>query len=614
MQKSLLFIVLALMSWNVSGNVPYPQIINVADRQSVSLDGDWNYIVDQQLVGYQKADYSPLPDRRTFFADRSFAAEKTWLFENTFDNAPVLKVPGDWNTQNDRLYYYEGTLWYRRQFEYSLKPDTRVFLYFGAVNHKAEVAVNGKRLGVHEGGFTPFNFEVTEYLKNGMNSVVVLVDNTRHKDETPSMTADWWNYGGITRSVKLVEVPKTFVRDYSVLLDKEVVSKGRRNSNPVRRIHGHVTIDGNAGQTVRVAIPELSVEASAVSGPDGVAFFEMLAAPELWSPESPKLYDVEIVSGDDKVHDRIGFRYVETEGNKILLNGKEIFCRGVCMHEEAPFSCGRITSVEECRQLLEWAKEMNCNFVRLAHYPYNEDMIRLAEEMGIMVWEEIPLYWSIDWSNKATYANASAQLDEMLTRDINRANIVIWSVANETPISDQRNTFLTGLISQIRKKDPTRLVSAAVLNKIKQDDGLWTIDDPITEYTDILSFNIYMGWYTRMQNYGTEMSWTFHQNKPVFISEFGGGAIAGHHGDMSEYFTEERLVYVYEENIKMLSRMPGLCGTSPWILVDFRSPRRPMNGIQDEFNRKGLISDQGQKKQAFYVMQAWYEKIMNQYR
>lgn len=592
----------------------YPQIINVADRQSVSLDGYWNYIVDPQLVGYQRADYSALPNRRTFFSDRSFAAEKTWLFENVFDDAPCLKVPGDWNTQEEKLYYYEGHLWYRRHFDYTPKPGKRVFLYFGAVNYKSETALNGKRLGIHEGGFTPFNFEVTKDLKEGHNSLVVLVDNRRRDDSAPSMTADWWNYGGITRSVKLLEVPEIFIRDYSVQLDKTVLSKPRKGE-PVRKIYGYVTVDGAAaGQNVKVSIPELGAETEAVTDDKGIAHFELKAVPQLWSPENPRLYDVEIASGEDVVHDRIGFRYVETQGNKVLINGKETFFRGVCMHEEAPFTSRRITNIEECRILLQWAKEMNCNFIRLAHYPYNEDMIRLAEEMGLMVWEEIPLYWSIDWTNKSTYANASNQLEEVMTRDINRANIMVWSVANETPISPERNEFLTGLISQVRKKDPTRLVSAAVLNKVKGEDGVWTIEDPIISLTDILSFNLYMGWYIRMDNFGTEMNWKFDQNKPVFVSEFGGGAVAGLHGDKSEYFTEERLAYVYEENIKLLSRMPDLAGTSPWILVDFRSPRRPMNRIQDEYNRKGLISEKGQKKDAFYIMQAWYETIMNNER
>ena len=565
----------------------YPQIINISGRQSVSLDGEWQYIVDPQLVGFQKADYSPLPDRRTFFADRSFAAEKTWLFENTFDGAPTLTVPGDWNTQDDKLYYYEGNLWYCRRFDYSPDKNNRVFLYFGAVNHRSEVAVNGKRIGNHEGGFTPFNFEVTDLLKKGRNSIVVLVDNTRRKDSAPSMTADWWNYGGITRSVALIETPKTFIRDYSVLLDKEVIAKGRKNILPKRGIYGKVTLDGAAaGQQVKISIPELSAETVVAVDSSGVASFRMEARMELWSPENPKLYNVEISSGEDKVVDRIGFRYIETQGDRVLLNGEELFCRGVCLHEEAPFTSRRITSVEESRQLLEWAKEMNCNFVRLAHYPYNEDMIRLAEEMGLLVWEEIPLYWSIDWSNPATYSNA---------------------FANETPVSQERNDFLIGLLRYLRENDPTRLLSAAVLNKIKLEDGLWTIDDPITAYTDILSFNVYMGWYTRMEGFGDNMNWTFPQNKPVFISEFGGGALAGHHGDASEYFTEERQAYVYEENLKMFSRISSLCGTAPWILVDFRSPRRPMNGIQDEYNRKGLISEKGQKKMAFDIMRKWYE-------
>ena len=605
MRRSVLFLCAYVMTCGAfASECVYPQIINIRDRETVSLDGKWEYIVDPQLVGYLKADYSRLPDRRTFFADRSFAAEKTWLFENTFDGAPTLDVPGDWNTQDDRLFYYEGHVWYRRQFDYEPEEGKRVFLYFGAVNYEAIVALNGKIIGTHTGGFTPFNFEVTGKLKKGRNHVVVLVDNTRRVDTAPALVSDWWNYGGITRSVKLIELPQTFVRNYSVQLDK----------TSTRRIIGKVTVDGaRPGQEVNIAIPELKAYAKSMISEDGTASFEMKARPELWSPESPKLYDVEISAGEDKVCDKIGFRHIEVVGGKMLLNGVELFCRGVCLHEEAPFTCRRIRTVEECRTLLDWAKEMNCNFVRLAHYPYNEDMVRLAEEMGILVWEEIPLWWSIDWTNETIYRNAAQQLDEMMTRDINRANVIIWSVANETPISDARNKFLTGLISQIRAKDQTRLVSAAVLNKIMREDGVWTIEDPILAHTDIISFNIYMGWYTRMENYAAEMNWAFIQNKPVFISEFGGGALAGLHGDEDEYFTEEKQAKVYHDNLEMLSRMPCLCGTAPWILVDFRSVRRPMTGIQDGFNRKGLISEQGQRKQAFHIMRKWYEDKKKSY-
>lgn len=328
-----------------------------------------------------------------------------------------------------------------------------------------------------------------------------------------------------------------------------------------------------------------------------------------FNSDRTKLYEVRIIAETDSITDRIGFRTIGTKGTKILLNGREVFCRGVSIHEEKPYGMGgRAWSEEHARTLLGWAKELGCNFVRLAHYPHNETMVRVAEEMGLMVWSEIPVYWTIQWENPQTYANAEAQLRDMITRDKNRANVVIWSVANETPHGDARLKFLTSLIGKARDMDPTRLVSAA-MEKDYINDSLITVKDELAEYVDLISFNEYVGWYDGTSEKCDRVNWTFDIEKPVFISEFGGGAVYGRHGDVNERFTEEYMEDLYERSIGMFERMPGLAGTTPWVLKDFRSPRRQMRDIQDDYNRKGLVSDQGGKKKAFYVMQRWYGKI-----
>ncbi len=592
-------------------DAPAPMIINIADRQAWSLDGQWKYLVDQYGIGYYTYRRIPLPDSESFFADNSFDNDRTKLVEYSFDRGGDIRVPGDWNTQFDKLYYYEGMVWYRTLFQAAPADGKRYFLYFGAVNHTAIVAVNGKRIARHEGGFTPFNVEVTGLLKSGENSLVVLVDNTRNKDGIPTDNSDWWNYGGITRSVKLVEMPETFIRDYAVFMDKEPIGCASRRRPAKRLIHGYVNLDGPdaAGQPVNISIPELKVSVSAVTDSEGRAEFEVKASPELWSPESPKLYGMTVSSAGDRTSDRVGFRYVETCGDKILLNGKEIFLRGISIHEESLSPVGRITSTDESRALLEYAMDLGCNFVRLAHYPHNEEMVRLCEEKGLLVWSEIPVYWTISWTNKATYANALQQLEEMITRDINRANIIIWSIANETPISPERTTFLAGLISRAREMDPTRLVSAAMEKATLRKNHL-TVDDPLLEYTDLISFNQYTGWYNSSNDDVDRTDWEFPVKKPVFISEFGAGALYGNHGPASERFTEEYMADCYERNIRMMTeRMPGFSGCSPWILKDFRSPRRALNGIQDDYNRKGVISESGQKKLAYFVLQKWYNEL-----
>lgn len=581
-----------------SEEAPAPQIVNVQGRHTISLDGLWKTIVDPYENGYYNYRMQPHSDASSYFADRDFDADRTVLYEYNFNTDRTLMVPGDWNTQRETLYYYEGTVWYRNIFDYKPAPDKRVFVYFGAANYDAVVGLNGKKIARHVGGYTPFNVEVTGMLKEEGNSLIVKVDNKRHTDGVPTLNSDWWNYGGLTRSVLLVETPMTFIRDYSVQLKQD---------NP-KMVEGWVRLDGEQSeQDVVVEIPELKSKVTVRTDKDGYASFEMKVKPQYWCPENPKLYDVILSSETDSVKDRIGFRTIETRGTEILLNGEPVFCKGVSIHEEMPYSAsGRAYSEEHARTLLGWAKEMGCNFVRLAHYPHNEHMVRVAEEMGLMVWSEIPVYWTIQFDNPQTYANAESQLVDMVTRDKNRANVIIWSVANETPHGVARLEFLKRLIAKTREMDPTRLVSAA-MEKDNVDATTVTVKDELIEYVDLISFNQYVGWYDGTSEKCDRMNWVFDVKKPVFISEFGGGAVYGRHGDVSERFTEEYQEDLYQRSVNMMDRIEGLAGTTPWILKDFRSPRRQIVGIQDDFNRKGLISDQGGKKKAFYVMKKWYE-------
>lgn len=575
---------------------PYPQLINVDGRSATSLDGQWKTIVDPYENGYY--DYRRKPLENSFGKDKDIV-DKSELQEYNFATDKSLSVPGDWNTQRPELYYYEGTVWYRKRFQYNPTDGKRQFLHFGAINYEAIVFFNGKEIGKHIGGFTPFNYEVTGQIKAGENSVVVKVDNKRLLEGVPTINTDWWNYGGITRQVNLIETPATLIRDYFVQL-----KKGDQNS-----IAGWVQLDGKqAVQNIKIEIPELRISQEVQTDKDGYALFEIKATPVYWTPENPKLYTVKITSESDKISDAIGFRTIETRGSKILLNGKEIFCRGVCIHEEAAFRNGRAWSAEDASILLGWAKEMGCNFVRLAHYPHNEQMIRKAEKMGLMVWSEIPVYWTIQWSNPATYQNAENQLTDMITRDKNRANIIIWSIANETPQSPERLDFLSRLATKARNLDNTRFVTAA-LEKEEIKPGLMTVDDPLGKLFDIISFNEYVGWYDGLPEKCDRVEWTFSEEKPVIISEFGGECVYGLRGSKTDRFTEDYQEDLYVHSVNMLKRIPGLAGATPWILKDFRSPRRQLPGLQDDFNRKGLVSDKGQKKKAFFIMQKWYDEL-----
>jgi beta-glucuronidase len=260
--------------------------------------------------------------------------------------------------------------------------------------------------------------------------------------------------------------------------------------------------------------------------------------------------------------------------------------------------------------VLTWAKELQCNFVRLAHYPHREHMVRAAEEMGLMVWSEIPVYWTIDWENPDTLQNALNQLTENIGRDKNRACVIVWSVANETPPGEARNRFLKTLARRARELDPSRLVSAAMeKHYAKEDPGIAVVEDPFADECDIVSFNQYIGWYDGLPEKCDRVTWKIGYDKPVIVSEFGGDALGGLHGEPGARWTEEFQKDLYERTLRMLRDIPQLRGLTPWILADFRSPRRLLPHVQDGWNRKGLVSQQGKRKLAFEVVKAFYESL-----
>jgi beta-glucuronidase len=578
-------------------------IADVFARPATSLNGQWHVIVDPYDTGYFNYRRQPFDEGGKVtggFALDQPAKDKTELVEYNFDTSPTLAVPGDWNSQEDKLFYYEGSVWYRTKFDARKSaPDHRLFVYFGAANYEADVYLNGEKLGKHIGGFTPFAYEVTGLVKDKDNSLVVRVNNQRHLEGVPTVNTDWWNYGGLTRDVLLVETPATFISNFRTRL-----KPGTTNT-----IEATVQLDGaEKSQTVKINFASLKLAAEMTADINGVARFE-LSTPNLalWSPENPVLNDVEISAGADVLKDKVGFRSITTSGQDILLNGKKIFLRGVSIHEEMPTEGRRAWSEADARKLLGWAKELGCNFVRLAHYPHNEHMARVADELGIMCWEEIPVYWTIQWTNTVTLANAQKQLSDLIARDQNRASVIVWSVANETPVGEARTKFLKSLVDEARALDGTRLVSAAMEVRGDPKDATHKIvDDPFGEFTDLCSFNEYVGWYDGLPEKIDRVHWTIKYDKPVFISEFGAGAKQGFHADALTRFSEEFQADVYRRMLPMLGKIPGFSGCTPWILCDFRSPKRLLSGIQDGYNRKGLIGANGEKKMAFTVLQSQY--------
>ncbi len=585
-----------------------PLLQNNYLRKGITLNGKWNYLVDVYETGFYNYRWEPHdgsinPGAGAFFLNEKPKTKKD-IIEYDFDMAPTLLVPGDWNSQKENLFYYEGTLWYKKSFDIeNYNNSKRYYLHFGAVNYRADVYVNGKKLGMHKGGFTAFNFEMTHLVKAKDNFVIVRVDNKRAADEVPTLNTDWWNYGGITRDVTIYELSETFIEDYSIQLDK----------NNKKLISGYVQLNGDAKSNAKVTIniPELKISKEFITDAEGYTNISIAANKiELWSCENPKLYDITLNTGEDSVNDKIGFRQITTKGSDILLNNEAVFLKGICIHEENAMRGGRAHSMEDAQMLLTWAKELGCNFVRLAHYPHNENMVRLADEVGMLVWEESPVYWTIQWGNPETYKKAEQQLVEGISRDKNRASVIIWSMANETPQSDERLSFLTKLAQKARSLDSTRLISAALeVHSTVPGGNVMVIDDKFANVVDILSFNQYYGWYWGDIENFKNIKWEIGIDKPVVISEFGAGALQGYHADKLTVWSEEFQEFLYEETLPSLYKIPQISGITPWILADFRSPRRVLIPYQEGWNRKGLISETGNRKKAFYTLQNFYKNI-----
>jgi beta-glucuronidase len=570
---------------------PATLIANIPGRDVQSLNGTWHFIVDPYEAGIGQ-----------HFWENRKPKNKSELVEYDFDTSPTLKVPGDWNSQREDLLFYEGPLWYEHSFVYHKREHTRTFLHFGGANYFARVYLNGTKLGEHEGGFTPFDFEVTNAIRDGENFVVVEVNNTRRPDGIPSMDTDWWNYGGLERGVDLVNVPDTFIRDYFIQLVK----------GSTHEVSGWVQFDGKLSRNeVTIEIPEANISYRTLVSPDGRAQIGFDAsALQLWTPEHPKLYRVVIAGEGDSVIDEIGFRSIEVRGTQILLNGQPIFLRGIAMHDEAPFRGGRGFSQADDETLLGWAKELNCNFVRLAHYPHNEFTPRTADRLGLLLWEEVPVYWDDQWTNPHTLELAEEQMRDLVDRDKNRASAILWSIGNETPAVPDRLVFLKTLAAYTRSLDPTRLITAASNDVTNAGPEARAFDDPLGQYLDVLGMNEYVGWYDGTPESMDHMEWQIeYKDKPLIISEFGAGAPYGNHGDADARWTEEYQADVFRRQIAMLRKIPSLAGMSPWVLMDFRSPRRFLTGIQDYYNRKGVISDRGQKKEAFFVLEHFYRSL-----
>ena len=620
----------------------------IDSRQILTLNGEWSYIVDPMNNG--------LPESSFFGGFPKNKTQKTGmeLIEYNFETAAKIQIPGAWNAADEKLFFYRGPVWLYKKFKYSPNKESLTHLYIEGSNFTTKVFINGSIVGKFEGGYVPFNFEISDHLKDGDNILLVQTDNTLNKSSVPTQKTDWWPWGGIVGDVYIVETPKQFIRNAYLQLNPENFSQA------------YFSLEMNdkfAGKEISLEIPELQYSNKFITNSLGAITENIKITPQLWSPANPKLYEVIISSKDESINDEIGFRSIKTQGQKIYLNNSEIRFKGIAMHSEPIGIDGPAFSQEHFKELLSTAKELNINFVRAAHYPYTRHLAKIADQFGLMLWEEVPVYWNIDWSNAETLTIAKNQISRLVQRDQNRASVVVWSVANETPLSSSRMQFLNALLSEIEVTDTSRLTTAALLSGSEEQfrslvlvlalqgaKSEWvdpkekaifksildranvsidhelnfslSIEDPLGDSVDLISYNEYFGWYyvtfftdQMMISEGTLRQLMFEVmpkikissifDKPIHISEFGAGAKYGNH--TNKIWSEGYQAKLYKHQLEMLSNNPQIQGISPWVFKDFRAMLRPLPGIQDFYNRKGLIDENGNKKEAFEVLADFYE-------
>lgn len=568
-------------------------LVDVANRPSISLNGEWNFAPDV---------FNSVVRSRWFDETKQDRNNLPIPYDFSFEEWEKLKVPGIWNNQNPEYALYEGTGLYFKEFSYTEKCRSRVYLRIGAANYEIRIWLNKDYLGRHKGGFTPFMIDVTEHLKE-KNRLLIYVDNSRKGEQIPSLHYDWFNYGGIHREVELFELPESYIKEFQINLDKR---------NNVYELAYHITAYGKEGTNVVIHIPELDLHHTILltekeeetCHAKGYISIKDEVKLELWSPQNPKLYEVEIEYQEDRMKDQIGLRTIEAKGSQILLNDESIFLKGMCVHEESSTNL-RSVNKEDIIQLLQQAKELGCNFLRLTHYPHSELVARLADEYGMLLLEEIPVYWALEFENPKTFEDANNQLQELIRRDINRASVIIWSVGNENPDSDSRYHFMKQLTITARELDQSRLIGASCLI----DLDAYKIKDRLIDELDVIGINEYYGWYIRDFSILEKILNNSEIGKPLIITETGADAVSGFYSEEKEIYSEELQADIYRKQFEILLNYPFIRGIAPWILYDYRSMRR-LSILQKGYNLKGIIDkDRNHKKLAYYEVQKVYRSL-----
>lgn len=560
------------------------------------LDGIWEMLLDPAGIGEPWGQYqAPSLENTTFINDRK-----------TLNYRPI-QVPGTW-TGLPELKWYRDKFWYIKRFSWIPSENERAFLRFEAVNYHARVWLNNYFIGEHEGGYTPFEFEVTQYLKEGENYLAVKVDPVPGPDSTVPITG-WMCHPGIIRSVSLYTT--TLMRWSDVHLTAaldEFLTTGN--------ILLEAELDGDILPAATLSISVYDSDGknagSCESPINGLSIRLKLEIEkvQLWSPSSPYLYVVELTlnasEGKYSRKFKIGFRKFEVRPDAFYLNNQKIFIQGAGLHAMYP-GLGHTIPEKIYRRDYAMMKQAGMNAVRLVHYPHDVMALEIADEMGLLVWEEIPLYWQAKKEQKQTRQSAFQQLMELILRDRHHPCIFVWGLGNEVPTMDEDSIeYFRQARELARALDPSRPVSFI------DGSSLPVADNPSLAYADFVSHNLYFGWYIpQVEDLNTAVDTLAERypQAPLLITEFGAGAVRGHHGGKQIPWTEEFQARILKANIECFKSHARVGGCFIWCWADFEDPTRLENIFERGFNNKGIVDAARYPKAAYETVGLLFGKI-----
>jgi len=541
-------------------------------RFPVSLDGLWSFKTDPDSVGEKEKWYESFPLEHD-----------------------KMCVPLCWNTESE-YFKYEGKAWYQTSFEST--SDTYV-ISFDAVQVYAEVYIDGKMLASHYGGFT--GFKVVGSGK-GIHTLTVMADNTHNDLNTiPLSRVDWFHFGGISGSVSLCSFDGAYIGFHKI----SYTLNGTKATGRV-----DFTVCGSyCGKADIIFDGRKIASADAKSGANSIEvdFGEV----ELWEPSCPRLYEIGIVISSDDIIDRTGFRTIETEGNEILLNGKPLRLKGINRHNECP-DFGFSIPFTLMKRDVSIIKSMNCNFIRGSHYPNPEILLDYLDETGMLFWEEIPMwqYFEKQLTDPLMNERGLSMHKEMLARDFHHPSIIFWGLHNEIDTTTQAAYDISKLFADyIRANDPSRLITFASCRH-----G----NDICFDLADVISINMYPGWYgghdpagecdQQMKIVYDNMERTKSAGKPLFISEFGGGAVFGQSTFTNAKWTEQYQAELLRTLIAKFFDEYNVNGTFVWQYSDMYSAFEMELSRPRSFNNKGLVDEYRRPKLGYYAVKDIYGK------